>query len=103
MQAASSLGSFKSSSGGKAELEVRRKLDPWECRTVPVRHRQPEKCQCREHSSVARRPLVPRASAGRTRYQRCPAPCPMFGGKQLDAKGWCSAYSKKAWRHFSLT
>ncbi|CAN7798924.1 hypothetical protein LJR267_009915 [Paraburkholderia hospita] len=27
----------------------------------------------------------------------------MFGGKQLDAKGWCSAYSKKAWRHFSLT
>lgn len=24
------------------------------------------------------------------------APCPMFGGKQVSAKGWCSAYSKKA-------
>ncbi|PMS22455.1 High potential iron-sulfur protein [Trinickia dabaoshanensis] len=24
------------------------------------------------------------------------APCPMFGGKQVDGKGWCSAYSKKA-------
>ena len=24
------------------------------------------------------------------------APCPMFGGKQVSAKGWCSAYNKKA-------
>lgn len=24
------------------------------------------------------------------------APCPMFGGKQVSGKGWCSAYSKKA-------
>jgi len=24
------------------------------------------------------------------------APCPMFGGKQVSSKGWCSAYSKKA-------
>ena len=24
------------------------------------------------------------------------APCPMFGGKQVAAKGWCSAYNKKA-------
>jgi hypothetical protein len=24
------------------------------------------------------------------------APCPMFGGKQVAAKGWCSAYAKKA-------
>ncbi|KFX67267.1 high-potential iron-sulfur protein [Paraburkholderia fungorum] len=24
------------------------------------------------------------------------APCPMFGGKQVAGKGWCSAYSKKA-------
>lgn len=23
-------------------------------------------------------------------------PCPMFGGKQVAAKGWCSAYNKKA-------
>lgn len=23
-------------------------------------------------------------------------PCPMFGGKQVSGKGWCSAYSKKA-------
>ena len=22
--------------------------------------------------------------------------CPMFGGKQVSAKGWCSAYNKKA-------
>lgn len=24
------------------------------------------------------------------------APCPMFGGKQVAGKGWCSAYSRKA-------
>jgi len=24
------------------------------------------------------------------------APCPMFGGKEVSSKGWCSAYSKKA-------
>jgi hypothetical protein len=24
------------------------------------------------------------------------APCPMFSGKQVSAKGWCSAYVKKA-------
>ncbi|CAB3725892.1 high-potential iron-sulfur protein [Trinickia soli] len=24
------------------------------------------------------------------------APCPIFGGKQVSGKGWCSAYSKKA-------
>ncbi|APR34302.1 high-potential iron-sulfur protein [Paraburkholderia sp. SOS3] len=24
------------------------------------------------------------------------APCPMFAGKQVSAKGWCSAYNKKA-------
>ncbi|CAH2777049.1 MAG: FIG00453798: hypothetical protein [uncultured Paraburkholderia sp.] len=24
------------------------------------------------------------------------APCPMFAGKQVAAKGWCSAYNKKA-------
>jgi High potential iron-sulfur protein len=24
------------------------------------------------------------------------APCPMFGGKQVNGKGWCSAYAKKA-------
>jgi hypothetical protein len=24
------------------------------------------------------------------------APCPMFGGKQVADKGWCSAYSRKA-------
>lgn len=24
------------------------------------------------------------------------APCPMFGGKQVDGHGWCSAYNKKA-------
>lgn len=24
------------------------------------------------------------------------APCPMLGGKQVNAKGWCSAYAKKA-------
>jgi hypothetical protein len=24
------------------------------------------------------------------------APCPMFGGKQVAGKGWCSAYTKKA-------
>jgi hypothetical protein len=24
------------------------------------------------------------------------APCPMFGGKQVSSKGWCSAYNKKA-------
>ncbi|UQO37819.1 high-potential iron-sulfur protein [Burkholderia cepacia] len=24
------------------------------------------------------------------------APCPIFGGRQVAAKGWCSAYSKKA-------
>lgn len=24
------------------------------------------------------------------------APCPMFGGKQVSGKGWCSAYTKKA-------
>ena len=24
------------------------------------------------------------------------APCPMFGGKQVASKGWCSAYNKKA-------
>lgn len=24
------------------------------------------------------------------------APCPMFGGKQVAARGWCSAYNKKA-------
>ena len=24
------------------------------------------------------------------------APCPLFGGKQVAAKGWCSAYAKKA-------
>ena len=24
------------------------------------------------------------------------APCPMFGGKEVAGKGWCSAYSKKA-------
>jgi hypothetical protein len=24
------------------------------------------------------------------------AACPMFGGKQVSAKGWCSAYNKKA-------
>ena len=23
-------------------------------------------------------------------------PCPIFGGKQVQAKGWCSAYVKKA-------
>ena len=23
-------------------------------------------------------------------------PCPLFGGKQVSAKGWCSAYAKKA-------
>ena len=23
------------------------------------------------------------------------APCPLFAGKQVAAKGWCSAYSKK--------
>lgn len=23
-------------------------------------------------------------------------PCPIFGGKQVNAKGWCSAYTKKA-------
>lgn len=23
------------------------------------------------------------------------APCPMFGGKLVSGKGWCSAYSKK--------
>ncbi|QBR03950.1 high-potential iron-sulfur protein [Paraburkholderia pallida] len=23
------------------------------------------------------------------------APCPMFGGKQVAGKGWCSAYSRK--------
>ncbi|HUH40436.1 MAG TPA: high-potential iron-sulfur protein, partial [Castellaniella sp.] len=22
-------------------------------------------------------------------------PCPIFGGKQVSAKGWCSAYTKK--------
>ncbi|WP_080970874.1 high-potential iron-sulfur protein [Burkholderia cepacia] len=35
-----------------------------------------------------------------TLYQGKPndpfAPCPIFGGKQVAAKGWCSAYSKKA-------
>ncbi|MBR8066094.1 high-potential iron-sulfur protein [Burkholderia ambifaria] len=24
------------------------------------------------------------------------APCAIFGGKQVNAKGWCSAYAKKA-------
>lgn len=24
------------------------------------------------------------------------APCPIFAGKQVNAKGWCSAYTKKA-------
>jgi hypothetical protein len=24
------------------------------------------------------------------------APCPMFAGKQVAGKGWCSAYTKKA-------
>jgi hypothetical protein len=24
------------------------------------------------------------------------APCPMFAGKQVSVKGWCSAYNKKA-------
>jgi hypothetical protein len=24
------------------------------------------------------------------------APCPMFSGKQVSGKGWCSAYTKKA-------
>jgi hypothetical protein len=24
------------------------------------------------------------------------APCPMFAGKQVSGKGWCSAYNKKA-------
>ncbi|TCG07210.1 High potential iron-sulfur protein [Paraburkholderia steynii] len=24
------------------------------------------------------------------------APCPMFGGKQVAANGWCGAYNKKA-------
>ncbi|MGF6507264.1 high-potential iron-sulfur protein [Paraburkholderia sp. 32] len=24
------------------------------------------------------------------------AACPMFGGKQVEGKGWCSAYSRKA-------
>ena len=24
------------------------------------------------------------------------APCPLYGGKQVSAKGWCSAYAKKA-------
>ena len=24
------------------------------------------------------------------------AACPLFGGKQVNAKGWCSAYVKKA-------
>lgn len=24
------------------------------------------------------------------------AACPMFGGKQVSGKGWCSAYNKKA-------
>jgi hypothetical protein len=24
------------------------------------------------------------------------APCPMFSGKQVSGKGWCSAYNKKA-------
>jgi hypothetical protein len=24
------------------------------------------------------------------------APCPMFGGKQVAGKGWCTAYNKKA-------
>ncbi|WP_028222664.1 high-potential iron-sulfur protein [Paraburkholderia oxyphila] len=24
------------------------------------------------------------------------APCPMFGGRQVAAKGWCSAYGKRA-------
>ncbi|MCB6184736.1 high-potential iron-sulfur protein [Leeia sp. TBRC 13508] len=24
------------------------------------------------------------------------APCPIFGGKNVAAKGWCSAYAKKA-------
>lgn len=24
------------------------------------------------------------------------APCPLYGGKQVAAKGWCSAYAKKA-------
>jgi hypothetical protein len=24
------------------------------------------------------------------------APCPMFAGKQVAGKGWCSAYNKKA-------
>ena len=24
------------------------------------------------------------------------APCPLFGGKRVAAKGWCSAYAKKA-------
>ena len=24
------------------------------------------------------------------------APCPMFGGKQVAGKGWCSAYNKRA-------
>jgi hypothetical protein len=24
------------------------------------------------------------------------APCPMFAGKQVASKGWCSAYNKKA-------
>jgi hypothetical protein len=23
------------------------------------------------------------------------APCPLYGGKQVAAKGWCSAYAKK--------
>lgn len=35
-----------------------------------------------------------------TFYQGKPAdafaPCPMFGGKQVSGKGWCSAYNKKA-------
>ena len=33
-------------------------------------------------------------------YQGAPAdasgPCPIFGGKSVSAKGWCSSYTKKA-------
>jgi len=39
------------------------------------------------------------ACAGCQLYQGKPegsGPCPLFGAKEVNAKGWCSAYVKKA-------
>ena len=45
-------------------------------------------------------PLTFAATANCVLYQGAPAdasgPCPIFGGKSVSAKGWCSSYTKKA-------